>query len=106
MVPPSWTELLPRGWSPTARYGVIVLAPGDVLRFLVGVTGEPLALAAGGGLTGVDSGEPHSEALVVERPKMGWLRRLALDRPDIERALLQASAMQPGVWLRQGDARE
>lgn len=97
--PATWTSLRPRGWTPAPSFGVVVLGPDDTLRFLVSPDGEPVAVAAGGGLIGVDSSEVYAKALVAERAKMAWLRRLALDRPDVERALRLAATTEVGEWV-------
>lgn len=93
--PATWTELRPRGWAPTSSERLVVLGPEDTLRYLSSLDGEPVAIPREGGVfVGVDSEERYARAVVGERPKMAWLRRLALDRPDVERAL-RAAALSP-----------
>lgn len=93
--PTAWSELRPRGWAPGAGFGSVTLGENDTLRFLISLDGEPVAIPRGGGhFVGVDSSERYDRAHVVERPEMAWLRRLALDRPDVERALRKAAELE------------
>jgi hypothetical protein len=98
--PATWTSLRPRRWVPVHSSKMIVLGPDDALRFLVSGDGEPVALPRGGGhFVGVDSSEIYPRAFVVERPKMAWLRRLAFERPDVDRALARAAQALLGAEL-------